>query len=53
MRPVTVLLPEEVLEGLHELIRLKMYPDRSECIRTAIRDLLNKEFGVFTARTIK
>lgn len=53
MRTVTVLLPEEILEGLHELIRLRMYPDRSECIRIAVRDLLNKEFGGFTARTIK
>ena len=43
MRLVTVHLPEESLSGLDELVRLQKYPNRSEAIRLAIRDLLKDE----------
>ena len=32
-----------MLEGLHELVRIKRFPNRSEAIRQAIRDLLIRE----------
>ena len=43
MRLVTVHLPTEFLHGLDELVRLQRYPNRSEAIRLAIRDLLKDE----------
>lgn len=43
MRLVTVHLPVEFLEGLDELVRQKRYPNRSEAIRVAVRDLLKDE----------
>ncbi len=43
MRLVTVHLPIEFLEGLDELVRQKRYPNRSEAIRVAVRDLLKEE----------
>ncbi len=41
---VTVHLPSEFLNSLDELVRQKRYPNRSEIIRVAIRDLLKEEF---------
>lgn len=43
MRIVTVHLPEEYIAGLDELVRLDRYPNRSECIRAGVRDLLKDE----------
>ncbi len=43
MRLITVHVPEETLSGLDELVRLQRYPNRSEIIRLAIRDLLKDE----------
>ncbi len=43
MRLVTVHMPPEFLHGLDELVRLQKYPNRSEAIRVAIRDLLKDE----------
>ena len=43
MKLVTVHLPETHIQDLDELVRAKKYPNRSECIRTAIRDLLKEE----------
>ncbi|MHA1245389.1 MAG: ribbon-helix-helix domain-containing protein [Candidatus Heimdallarchaeota archaeon] len=43
MRLLTVHVPEGFLEGLEELIRIKKYPNKSEIIRVAIRDLLRDE----------
>jgi len=43
MRLVTVHIPEESLHGLDELVRQQKYPNRSEAIRLAIRDLLKDE----------
>lgn len=37
------MLTPEQLTGLHQLIRLKRFPSRSEAIRIAVRDLLNRE----------
>ena len=43
LKIVTVHLPEEFLRGLAELVRQQRYPNRSEAIRLAIRDLLKEE----------
>jgi Arc/MetJ-type ribon-helix-helix transcriptional regulator len=43
IRLVTVHMPPEFLHGLDELVRLQKYPNRSEAIRVAIRDLLKDE----------
>jgi Arc/MetJ-type ribon-helix-helix transcriptional regulator len=40
---VTVHLPEAYLEGLEQLVKSKIYPNRSEAIRVAVRDLLKRE----------
>ena len=36
-------MPKETIEGLDELVRQGQYPNRSEAIRFAIRDLLKEE----------
>ncbi|MHA3962036.1 MAG: ribbon-helix-helix domain-containing protein [Candidatus Thorarchaeota archaeon SMTZ1-45] len=43
MRVVTICLPESYVEGVDELIIQNKYPNRSEVIRIAIRDLLVDE----------
>ena len=43
MRLVTVHLPAAYLQDLDDLVRNARYPNRSEAIRTAIRDLLKEE----------
>ncbi len=43
MRLVTVHLPGEYLHDLDELVQMQKYPNRSEAIRVAIRDLLKEE----------
>ncbi|MFQ6123002.1 MAG: ribbon-helix-helix domain-containing protein [Candidatus Heimdallarchaeota archaeon] len=43
MKLVTVHLPQEFIIGLDELVRQRRYPNRSEAIRIAIRDLLKEE----------
>jgi Arc/MetJ-type ribon-helix-helix transcriptional regulator len=43
MNLISVKIPEHFLEGLDDLVRLGVYPSRSEAIRVAIRDLLRKE----------
>jgi len=40
---VTVHFPWEFLHDLEELVRQKRYPNRSQAIRVAIRDLLKDE----------
>lgn len=43
LKVISVHLPEPYVNGLDELVSLKLYPNRSEAIRVAIRDLLRKE----------
>ena len=42
---VTVHLPKIYVDKLEELVRRKLYTNRSEAIRIAIRDLIFKEFA--------
>jgi len=46
VKTITVWLPEPYLEALNELVRLRLYRDRSEAIRFAVRDLIHKHFRV-------
>lgn len=43
MKLITVNLPEAYVTGLERLIIEKLYPNRSEAIRIAVRDLLKRE----------
>ena len=43
MKLVTLHVPHTYVEGLEKLVESGMYPNRSEAIRNAIRDLLKQE----------
>jgi len=43
LRVLTVHLPEAYIQGLDELVNKRLYPNRSEAIRVAVRDLLRAE----------
>jgi len=43
MRLITLYVPEPYIKNLDMLVGQKMYPNRSEAIRLAIRDLLYRE----------
>jgi Arc/MetJ-type ribon-helix-helix transcriptional regulator len=43
MKVVTVHLPEAYLEAIDELVKRKLYPNRAEAIRMAVRDLIRRE----------
>ncbi|MHA1881424.1 MAG: ribbon-helix-helix domain-containing protein [Candidatus Thorarchaeota archaeon] len=43
MRLIAVHLPEKLLEDIQRLVSKGQYPNRSEAIRIAIRDLLKHE----------
>jgi len=43
LRLVSVHLPEKYVEYLEKLVEMKLYPSRSEAIRVAVRDLINRE----------
>jgi Arc/MetJ-type ribon-helix-helix transcriptional regulator len=42
---ITCHIPEKYLEGIEVLVNNNMYPNRSEVIRVAIRDLLKVELS--------
>ena len=50
MKLITVHVPEAYLGGIEELVNMNMYPNRSEVIRVAIRDLLKEELVTITRR---
>ncbi|MHA1391801.1 MAG: ribbon-helix-helix domain-containing protein [Promethearchaeota archaeon] len=45
MKLITCHVPEQYLAGIESLVNLNVYPNRSEVIRVAIRDLLKAELG--------
>lgn len=47
MKLITVHVPEAYLGAIDRLIAADAYPNRSEAIRVAIRDLLKAELGGF------
>jgi Arc/MetJ-type ribon-helix-helix transcriptional regulator len=44
MKQISLNLPERYLEHLDRLVDQDKYPNRSEAIRVAIRDLIMKEY---------
>ncbi len=46
MKIVTVFLPEEYLGILEKLVEQGRFPNRSEAIRVAVRDLVKTEFQI-------
>ncbi len=46
MRIVTVKMSEVYISAIDELVARGLYPNRSEAIRVAIRDLLRRELWV-------
>ncbi|MHA1794234.1 MAG: ribbon-helix-helix domain-containing protein [Promethearchaeota archaeon] len=47
MQLITVHIPEAYLEGLDSLVNERIYPNRSEAIRVAVRDMLKTELSLF------
>ncbi len=45
MKLITIHLPERYIDKLEELVSQNYYPNRSEAIRMAVRDLLKNELG--------
>ncbi|NHI83192.1 MAG: ribbon-helix-helix protein, CopG family [Candidatus Thorarchaeota archaeon] len=43
MRLIAVHLPEKIIDDIQRLVDRGLYPNRSETIRIAIRDLLKRE----------
>jgi len=43
MRLITVHLPQFYIDGLKQLVEMGRYPNKSEAIRVAVRDLLARE----------
>ncbi len=43
MRLIAVHLPDRILTDIEQLVTKGLYPNRSEAIRIAIRDLLKRE----------
>ena len=43
MRMLTVFIPESYIETLNILVSEEIFPNRSEAIRVAIRDLIRNE----------
>lgn len=43
LKLITVKLPEAYLTGIDELVNAGIYPNRSEALRVAIRDMLKRE----------
>jgi len=41
---ITINIPEIYDKNIQKLIKMKITPNRSECIRTALRDFLHKEY---------
>ncbi|MEJ2250089.1 MAG: ribbon-helix-helix protein, CopG family [Candidatus Lokiarchaeota archaeon] len=47
MKIITINLPDKFLSAIQVLNDLGIYPSRSEAIRTALKDFLDKELNMF------
>jgi len=43
VKVVTVHLPEAYIEAIDQLVKKKLYPNRAEAIRMAVRDFIMEE----------
>ncbi|MBN1800879.1 MAG: ribbon-helix-helix protein, CopG family [Candidatus Lokiarchaeota archaeon] len=50
MKLITCHIPEAYIDGIEKLVNENMYPNRSEVIRVAIRDLLKSELSTMLRR---
>jgi antitoxin ParD1/3/4 len=50
MRLIAVHLPEKIIDDIQRLVDRGLYPNRSETIRIAIRDLLKRELWEHSMR---
>ncbi len=50
MQLIAVHLPEKIVKDIQRLVDVGLYPNRSEAIRIAIRDLLKRELWEREAR---
>jgi len=50
LKLITCHIPEAYISGIEELVNQNMYPNRSEVIRVAIRDLLKTELTLVARR---
>ncbi|MCS7386142.1 MAG: ribbon-helix-helix domain-containing protein [archaeon GB-1867-005] len=46
MRVISIRLPSVYIELIDELVRMGIYPSRSEVIRVALRDFLRREMSM-------
>lgn len=46
MKVVTVHLPEPYLQAIDELVKRRLYPNRAEAIRMALRDFIRTEVQI-------
>ena len=44
MDRVTLRIPKQQIEAVEELVETGQYPNRSEAIRCAVRELVNEEY---------
>ena len=44
MDRVTLRIPEQQIEAVEQLVETGQYPNRSEAIRSAVRDLVDQEY---------
>ena len=45
MKNITINIPDIYDKNIQKLIAMKLIPSRSEAIRTALREFLNKEYN--------
>ncbi|MDV3103310.1 MULTISPECIES: ribbon-helix-helix domain-containing protein [Thermococcus] len=45
MRIISVQLPQSYINAMDQLVRRGLYPNRSEVIRTALREFLKRELN--------
>ena len=50
MDRVTLRIPKQQIEAVEQLVETGQYPNRSEAIRCAVRELVNEEFEPETPR---
>ena len=48
MKLVTLNLPQAYLDGLEKLVQEEIYPNRSEAIRFAVRDMIRRETSIIS-----
>ena len=53
MRLITVHFPEVFIAILDDFVKKGHFPNRSEAIRTAVRDMIKDELSIFDSKQLK